>query len=123
MDEKFEVTMRKCNGMGAIRRAALDIMQAAKDSLMNVATMSGEEANTIVPEKLSVDLANVATIDGGVDMNITIQQQSVMVDVNAATMGGEEGNNIAQEQPSVDPINATSMGGGVEINITNEQPP
>jgi hypothetical protein len=117
MDEKFEVTMRKCNGMGAIRRAALDSMSAAKDSLMNVATMSGEEANTIVPEQLSIDPDNAAAIGGGVDMNITTQQQPAMDDVNATTMGGEEGNNIAPEQPSVDPANATTIGGGVALNI------
>ncbi len=71
-------------------------MSAAKDSLMNVATMSGEEANTIVLEQLSVDPANAATIGGGVDMNITTQQQPAMDDVNATTMGGEEDHQSVQ---------------------------
>jgi hypothetical protein len=41
---------------------------------VNAMTMGGEEGNTIAPEQLSIDLANAATIGGGVDMNITIQQ-------------------------------------------------
>ncbi len=58
MDEKFEVTMRKCNGMGAIRRAALDSMTAAKDSLMHATPMGGEEASTIAQEQPSDDPVN-----------------------------------------------------------------
>jgi len=50
MDAKFEVTMRKCNGMGAIRRAVLDSMSAAKDSLTNAETIGGEEVNNIDEE-------------------------------------------------------------------------
>jgi hypothetical protein len=51
MDEKFEVTMRKCNGMSAIRRAALDSMLAAEDSVVYAPTMSGgNEANNLPQE-------------------------------------------------------------------------
>ncbi len=91
--------MRKCNGMGAIRRAGLDSLSAAKDHLMDAATIGGEEASPIAQQP-PVDLVNAATMSGGVDINIT-QEHPSMGDVNAAAMGDEEANTIAQEQPSL----------------------
>ena len=121
MDEKFEVTMRMCNGMGAIRRAALDSMLAAKNSLINAATLGGGDANNIAQEQSATEPLTATTIDGGEANNIAEGQPSTD-SMNTSIMGGGEVSNIAQEQPSDDLVNTTTMGGEEYINITQEQP-
>jgi hypothetical protein len=118
MDEKFEVTMRKCNGMGAIRRAALDNMRAAKNSHAEQLTpqaASSLDAINIVQEMPLPDPANMETM-GGVEASTMFQEQSLPVPISVATVGDGEASTIVLEQPLLVPIHAATMG-GEESNI------
>jgi hypothetical protein len=124
MDEKFEVTMRKCNGMSAIRRAALDIMLASKDPLVEQPTPQGArslEASNIEQEMPLPESVNGETVSCG-EASITIQQHPLLFPTNAATVDDGEASTIVQEKPIADSGNAMPMGGGEAIDIVQERP-
>jgi hypothetical protein len=124
MDEKFEVTMRKCNGMSAIRRAAVDSMLASKESLVEQPTPQGArslEVSNIEQEMPLPEPVNGETVSCG-EASIIVRQQPLLFPTNGATVDDAEASTIVQEKPIADPGNAMPMGGGEASDIVQEQP-